>query len=164
MAQQSLLESPGMQKAMERAGRWLALRPRTEKEMAERLIDGGFHPGVVEATVARLKELGLVDDHAFARQWVEERAGRKGVGRSLLVAELRSKGIEPEVADAAVAEAGLDETARARAVAAGHLNKVRGLPVARQAARIQSVLLRRGFEPEVAEEAIKAVLPPEGWD
>jgi len=165
MAEQLLLDADvGTKKAMERAGRWLALRPRTESEIAQRLLDGGFDPRVVEKTVARLKELSLVDDHAFARQWVEERANRKGVGGSLLIAELASKGVDPEIAEAAVAEAGLDEAARARGVAAGHLPKVAGLPLARQAARIQALLLRRGFGMETALTATRAVLPPEGWD
>jgi regulatory protein len=165
MAQRSLLDSrPGMQKAMERAGRWLALKPRTERELTDRLLDGGFDPRVVADVVARLTELGLLDDAAFARQWVEERAGRKGIGGSLLVVELVGKGIDQAVAQAAVEEAGLDEAARARAVAASHLTKVAGLPLPRQAARIQALLLRRGFGSEVAEEATKSVLPPEGWD
>src|SRR5918992_6044157 len=89
---------PGLRKAMERAGRWLALRPRTESELRDRLQEGGFDEDTVERVLARLAELRLVDDEAFAKQWVEERARRKGLGPRALVADLESKGISLEVA------------------------------------------------------------------
>ncbi|MDQ3941095.1 MAG: RecX family transcriptional regulator, partial [Actinomycetota bacterium] len=66
--------------AMERAGRMLALRPRTEKEMRDRLREADFDDEVVEDTIVRLVELNLLDDHAFALDWIEERAPRKGLG------------------------------------------------------------------------------------
>src|SRR5918996_3790945 len=101
---------PELRKAMERAGRWLALRPRTESELRDRLQQGGFEGGTVERALARLAELRLIDDEAFARQWVEERARRKGLGPRALVAELEAKGISAEVAGAAVeAAAGGEE-------------------------------------------------------
>ncbi len=37
-------------------------------------------------------------------------------------------------------------------------------PLAHQAASIRQMLVRRGFDGEIADEATKAVLPPEGWD
>jgi regulatory protein len=155
---------PELRKAMERAGRWLALRPRTESEMRDRLLQGGFEQDTVEHALERLTELRLIDDGAFARQWVEERARRKGLGPRALVAELEAKGVDPEVAGAAVAEAADNEERRAVEWAQRQLRRVADLPLSRQAQRIRQGLLRRGFEPEMAEAAIRAVMPPEGWD
>jgi SOS response regulatory protein OraA/RecX len=42
--------------------------------------------------------------------------------------------------------------------------RVADRPLHEQAARVQEMLLRRGFSHDAAGEAVKAVLPPEGWD
>ncbi len=149
---------------MERAGKWLALRPRSEAELRDRLLQGGFEPGVVEDTLGRLRELKLVDDFAFAQQWVEERAARKGLGPAKLAAELSAKGIEQAAIEAAIASLADEELTRAKEVAAARIRRLAELPLAVQAARLEGSLARRGFSAEVSEQAVKAVLPPEGWD
>jgi regulatory protein len=155
---------PEVRKAMERAGRWLALRPRTESELRGCLLEGGFDESIVERALERLAELRLVDDESFARQWVEERAGRKGLGPRALAAELEAKGVSRDVAEAAIeGEAGTEEP-RAVEWARRQLRRVADLPPSKQAQRIQQGLLRRGFEPSTAEAATRAVMPPEGWD
>jgi regulatory protein len=155
---------PELRKAMERAGRWLALRPRTESEMRDRLLQGGFDENTVERALTRLAELRLIDDESFARQWVEERAQRKGLGPRALVAELEAKGVDAEVAEAAVAGAAGSEERRAVEWAQRQVRRMADLPLDRQAQRLRHGLLRRGFDLEIAEAATRAVLPPEGWD
>ena len=150
--------------AMERAGRMLALRPRTEREMRDRLKEAEFPDEVVEDTIGRLYELELLNDEDFALDWIEERAGRKGLGPRALVAELQRKGIDRLAAEAALARSGLDETASATAQAEKLLNKVMRYPLRDQASKLQQMLMRRGFSWEATEAAVKAVLPPEGWD
>jgi regulatory protein len=154
---------PAHDQAMARAGRLLALRPRTERELRDRLAEAGCSPGVVDGALARLAELGLVDDAAFAHQWVEERS-RRGLAGAALIAELTAKGVAQDVAGAAVTDAALDDAAQARALAARHVGRLADLPLLRQAARLQALLARRGYSNEVAAEATRSVLPPEGWD
>jgi regulatory protein len=150
--------------AMERAGRLLAARPRTRIEMVERLADAGFDAEVVAATVERLEELCFVDDAAFARAWIEQRAWTKARPPRVLLEELLAKGIEPEVARRALQEVGPDESAQATGLAARLLRRYAGLPLERQAAGLMAALLRKGFSEEAAEAGVRAILPPEGWD
>jgi regulatory protein len=150
--------------AMARAGRLLATRARSEAELRSRLTDAGFEPAVVSAAVDRLKTLGLVDDAEFARQWVRERAARKKLSARALLHELTGKGIDREVADEALAEAGLDEVAQATDLASRYVRRVASKPLRDQASRVRQMLVRRGYSPETCEAAVKAVLPPEGWD
>lgn len=100
--------------------------------------------------VADLTARGYLDDAALARQWVETRAAR-GYGAARLRAELRARGVEPALVDAALA--GLDPAAaleRARAAARRRLPVLaRGRPE-RLAARLHDYLLRRGFASDVA--------------
>lgn len=150
--------------AMERAGRMLALRPRTERELRDRLKEASFPDDVVEDTIGRLYELELLDDEAFALDWISERTARKGLGPKVLMAELARKGIDRNTAEAAMARSGVEEEDTATAQAERLLHKVIRFPLREQAAKLEQMLLRRGFSWDATEAAVKAVLPPEGWD
>jgi len=150
--------------AMERAARLLAATSRSEAELRSRLRDAGYSAGVVERVVSRLIELRLIDDLAFARNWIERRARAKGLSALALRLELEAKGIDAETAQAAITESSLDEDAAALEWAARLAGKVAHRPLAQQAGRLREMLLRRGFSAEAADGAVRAVLPPEGWD
>jgi regulatory protein len=149
---------------MEAAGRLLGVRARSEVELRQRLTAKGFDDTDVDAALGRLRELRLIDDEEFARQWVEQRSGRKGLGAERLRRELGSKGIASEVIESVLADNSDDELERAKEIAAAHLRKFGDLPLPKQAARLFGFLSRRGFAPEVVDPAVRAVLPPEGWD
>ena len=149
---------------MERAGRLLSTRARSERELTDRLSASGFELEQVAATIERLRELRLVDDADFARRWAEERSGRKGLGPGKLRAELAAKGVDPATIDHALAEAGPDEEARARELAATLVRRVARKPLQAQASSLWQMLRRKGYSAEACEAGVKAVLPPEGWD
>lgn len=150
--------------AMAKAGRILARRPHSVSELRTKLWAAGIAEDDIDRAVGRLVELKLLDDEEFARQWVDERSRNKGLAGAALLNELSEKGVEAEVAQRAVDEAGLDEEAQARALASKYLRRVAGRPPMVQAQRIQAMLLRRGFSMEASVNGAKAVLPPEGWD
>jgi regulatory protein len=150
--------------ALERAGKFLARRARSEAEVREALSRANFSPGMIDVTIGTLTELELVDDAAFARQWIEERGVGKGLGPRRLLSELRLKGVAAEVSQDALEEVGLDDAAQAKEVAAGLVRKVAGRPLAQQAMRLQRMLLSRGFGLDDVLAAVKTALPPEGWD
>ena len=154
----------GRKEAMERAGRLLTERPRSEHEIRTRLRAARFDREVVEETIARLTELGLLDDLAFATQWVGERSRTRGKGPMALLDELYDKGIDRVTAEEALMAAGVDEAAQAREVAAGLARRVARYPLETQADKLYSMLARRGFSPEAVKDAVRSVLPPEGWD
>ena len=155
-------EDEAYRKAMKRAGRLLATRARSEHEVRDRLGRAGFEASVVDRVVERLRDLRLVDDLAFARVWVAERSVNRGP--ALLAGELRTKGVAEDTIREALEAARLDELTAATERAAMWLGRVADRPLYEQAARIQEMLLRRGFGYDAAEEAVKSVLPPDGWD
>src|SRR5882757_7519157 len=53
------------------AARFLEVRPRSVVEVRRRLRSAGYAAALIERAVERLVELGLLDDAAFARAWVE---------------------------------------------------------------------------------------------
>ena len=150
--------------AIERAGRFIAHRPRTERQVRDKLVGLDYDTDTVDAAVARLIELHLIDDSDFARRWIEERSRTKGKAPDVLVSELRVRGVGRETAEEAMAEVGLDEDAHAIEVAAKLIRKVLRFPLDEQGPRLYELMRRRGFSHEHSEAGARAVLPPEGWD
>lgn len=145
--------------AWEAALRLLAASAKSAAELDRRLATSGTPPGVRAQVLARLSELGLVDDAAVARAVVSRRSGR---GPAAIAAELAARGVTAEAAAAALEE--FDAEAAALEAAAAKAPRLAHLPLAQQAARLSAHLLRRGFDAELAATAVRRVLPPEGWD
>ena len=84
--------------------RFLEARSRSVAEVRRRLTDAGYRPELVEGAVTRLTDLGMLDDVAFARQWVESRDRAHPRGEHALIVELRQKGIDASVIAATIKE------------------------------------------------------------
>src|SRR6478672_1911288 len=76
--------------------------PKTRQQLADLLADRGVPDEAAETVLDRFGEVGLIDDAAFARAWVSSRQSGRGLARRALQAELRAKGVDPEVAAEAV--------------------------------------------------------------
>jgi regulatory protein len=104
----------------------------------------------------RFTEVGLVDDRAFARAWVESRQRGKGLARRALALELHRKGIAPEVATSALDELDADaEASAARALVRRKLRSVREVPEPARSRRLLGMLARKGYPAGMAMDAIR---------
>ena len=74
--------------AYERALNFLSYRPRSVAEMQRYLTGKKFDTPTVDAVIARLSQVGLLDDGAFAQYWLENRDSFKPRGRRALRYEL----------------------------------------------------------------------------
>jgi len=112
-------------KAYLAALRFLEARPRSEAEVRERLTRKEYAPEAIDAALARLVQLELIDDAAFARSWVENRQAYRPRGIGALRDELRRKGIATDVAAQVLSDDQLtgDQAERALALARGALHK-----------------------------------------
>src|SRR5204862_1627615 len=79
------------------AARFLEVRPRSITEVRRQLTRAGYRPELVDGAIERLTELGMLDDAAFATQWVESRDRAHPRGEHALIIELHQKGIEPSI-------------------------------------------------------------------
>jgi regulatory protein len=135
-------------KALHAALRFLEARPRSTFEIRERLRRKEFADEAIEAAIERLDGLGLIDDAAFARAWVENRQSSRPRGTGALRDELRRKGIDRALAETVLSDEALtgDEEQRAMSLARGVLRKYADAP--NRAAfqrRLGGFLQRRGF-------------------
>lgn len=144
-------------KVREKALRYLSFRNRSVKELKTFLLGKGYGPDVVARTLARLEEVGLLDDRAFAKAWVEGRAKFKGMGERLLEQELRQKGVKKEIIREAVEGLG-DEEERALSLSQAKVERMKSLDKETVKRRLVGFLQRRGFTGEIVYEVIQKVL------
>ncbi len=141
-----------LSRAVDRAVRLLARRPYSVEEIRRYLASKDIAPGVIDAALARLEDLGYVDDRAFAQYWVENRERFRPRGARALCYELRQKGI----ADAIITQVleGLDPAESAYAAAQDKARRLRGLDRRTFRTRLGDFLARRGFEYETIREVV----------
>lgn len=147
---------------MEAALRILSFGRRTAAAMECRLLEKGFARDVVGRVCRRLRELGYINDRQFACEWIREYSGAKCRSPWVLKRELRKRGIDAALAEEMVGrqikEADLFtaacELVGQRVMRAGDQDgkKLR--------ARMQNLLLRRGFDYDFARRVLAAAMPP----
>jgi regulatory protein len=137
--------------------------PKTRQQLADLLAQRDVPEGAAEAVLDRFTEVGLIDDAAFARAWVSSRQAGRGLARRALSAELRAKGVEPEVAAEAVGEVDDDdERAAARRLVERRARAMRRLDRATATRRLMGMLARKGYSGGLAAAVVREVLDSAG--
>jgi regulatory protein len=137
----------------------LSGRARSRSELAERLARRRVPPEVAEPLLERFTEVGLIDDAAFARLWIEQRTASRGLAGRALAHELRRKGVDDEIVREALDERDPEgeravavELVRRKARSLGRLDR----PT--QVRRLVGMLGRKGYSPGVAYGVVTEVL------
>lgn len=98
----TLLREDGETKALTVALNFIGFRPRSSSEVRTRLARDEWPDTVIDAVLAKLQDLSLLNDAEFATRWVESRSTFKPRGGRLLQQELRQKGVAKEDIEAAL--------------------------------------------------------------
>jgi regulatory protein len=152
-------EDKQLKQAKNSAYRYLTIRPRSRKEVADKLRDKEFPDHIVDAVLEHVARLGYLDDGKFAAQWAASRIRSRGFGRRRLEQELRIKGISNDIIkdtlNTLLEEAPEAETARKEAE-----KKLRTLtrfePEVRRR-RLAGFLERKGFSSEIIRTILRTV-------
>lgn len=141
----------------------LSIRARSRSELAAELTRREVDDDVATAVLDRLVEVGLLDDAAFAEQWVDSRHRHRGLGRRALSQELRTKGIDSEVASAALDELDPDaERSRAAELVRKRLPSLDRVEPPVAARRLVGMLARKGYGAGLAYEVVKVEMAARG--
>jgi len=167
---------------LDAAARFLEARSRSVHEVRRRLTGAGYQPALVEGAIARMTELGMLDDAVFAQAWVESRDRARPRGERAIREELRTKGLDRTVVDdvlearrAAAAEHSTDadgdqpsvsaERAAAERLLARNARALSRVADPRQRRqRAYALLARSGFDPETCREAAGSFVSAGGVD
>lgn len=139
--------------------RKLAAAPRARAQLADDLRRRAVPGDVAERVLDRFTEVGLINDVAFAAEWVRSRHAARGLSRRALAHELRQKGVEDEVALAALDTLGdEDERAAAEALVAKRLPSLGGHDPQVQTRRLVGMLARKGYSGGLAMQVVLAAV------
>jgi len=139
--------------------RLLTARARSRQELAEALLRRNVPDEAADRVLDRLASVGLIDDHAFAVDFVRSKQVERGLASRELARQLRAKGI----ADETVAEVLADtdeaaERATARRLVERRLRSMGGLPPEVQTRRLAAMLARKGYSPGLTFQVVRQVV------
>jgi regulatory protein len=150
-----LSKSDSYYRCLNTAVRYLGYRPRSESEMKQRLLRGGFNPGCIEKVLTKLKEQGLIDDNDFARFWKENRETFSPRSRRLTGLELQSKGLDRETIEEIIDE--VDDEKNAYKAATGKAHRLSLSDKSAFSRKMSDFLRRRGFGYDVINHTVEKV-------
>ncbi len=156
--------------AKQKALRLLSYRLRSEKELRTRLKEEEYPPDIIDKTVEFLYGIGVLDDTAFARAFINQSLMRRPVGKSRLHRELRQRGIDKETVQSVLQELLTDHQEHQLADEAAQ-KLLKRLPPAtnklteqKQRRRIANFLARSGFPWPTISATLKTIAWRHGAD
>jgi regulatory protein len=144
-----------LQNALDLSFSYLGHRDRTVAEVRRHLERKRVEPAGIDAAIAELERMDYLDDTRFAQRFAEDRRRIDAWGAERIERRLRALGIEPDTAAAAAAtREGRDELAAAVDLLR---RRLRWPPATdRDRDRALGLLARRGYEVELAYDAVRA--------
>ena len=133
--------------------RALSTRERTVAELRACLENKRVDPADIDAAVEELAAAGLLDDARYARRFAEDKRELQRWGSERIERDLRKRGIAPELIEAVL---GSTERSTELESAVTLLRERFGPPRDdRERDRAWRLLVRRGYEAELAYEAVR---------
>lgn len=142
--------------------RLLTVRARTRSELEAQLGRRGYPDDVSARVLDRLVEVGLLDDVAFAEEWVRSRRANSGKGKRALATELRTKGVDPDVIAETLDNVDAGEwRVQAEELVATKLRRDKLDDDTKVTRRLVGMLARRGYSQGMAFDVVRTQLAQE---
>jgi regulatory protein len=141
-------------RALDLAYRYLGRRDRTVAEVRGHLAAKGCEGAAVDGAVAELVAAGYLDDARYAVRFAEDRRTLDGWGSERIAQRLAAAGVDRADIDAALAAR--DHAAELDAAVALVRRRFPALDSDRERERALGLLVRRGYELELAYDAVRA--------
>lgn len=143
------------QRAVDLAYRALGRRERTVVELRAYLERKRVEPEAIEHAVAELQAAGFLDDARYAARFAEDKRTLERWGSERIELDLRRRGVADDLIDAAVAaQPRADELGAALELLAERMPQPPADDKTRD--RAWRLLVRKGYEPELAYDAVRA--------
>jgi regulatory protein len=149
------VETDPVEKARALAWRALNKRDRTVDEVGGMLLGKRVEPSVADQVVTELIELGYLDDARYAQRFAEDRRTIDAWGAERIERRLLALGVDPALIAAALDARGAGEELEA-ALAVLRRRFARPPADDRSRDRALGLLVRKGYELELAYDAVRA--------
>ena len=145
----------GSERALDLAFRHLGKRDRTAAELRRHLAAKGVGEADADAAIAEIARMGYLDDARYARTFAEDRRNLDGWGAERIERRLLELGVDREHVAAALADR--DDEGELDAALELLRRRFRGPPASeRERERALGMLVRKGYELELAYDAVRA--------
>ncbi|MEM9773694.1 MAG: RecX family transcriptional regulator [Chloroflexota bacterium] len=148
----SLKQEDEYERGKEIALRLITNRPRSKKEVLDRMREKDVDEAVRDRVITRMEELDLLDDEAFARYWIDQRARFKPRGIPLLRQELQQKGVDRQIISDLLQE--LDNSAAVMQAAEKKARSLSHYQEDQFRKKLTGFLQRRGFHYEEIRDTV----------
>jgi regulatory protein len=146
--------APDLERALAYAHRAIGRREQTVAEIRALLERRGVEAPVAEAAIDDLLASGLLDDSRFARRFAGDKRDLDLWGARRIATELGRRGVGAPEIEAVVGETGRDDELETALILLDR--RMPGPPRDdRERDRAWRLLVRRGYEPELAYEAVR---------
>lgn len=137
--------------------KFLELRPRSEKEIRDKLIQKNFKDQEIEKIIANLKQNKIINDQKFAVWWVEERITFKPRGNYLIAQELKQKGISQDQIKEILPNSD-SELEMAKNLAENKIKQINAKDKYQKKQKLAGYLSRKGFSWDIVSEVLNDII------
>lgn len=154
-----ILYKEEVKRAKDYAFKLLSYRPRSIKEIQDRLKKRDYSSRIISEVIKSLKRLKFLNDKEFARMWVESRIKTRPMGRYRLYQELIQKGIDRDLIEKTLSNYREEEEIElAKELAQRKLKRsYQNLDEVTTKRRLYGFLQRRGFSYDTIQEVLKSI-------
>ena len=129
---------------------YISFKPRTTQETRKKLQQAGYETSLIDKTIEKLSNNGLLNDENYAEQWVEERLRLKPRSKRVLIYELQKKGIPENLIQSAAED--VDDYQSAYEIAGNRLYRYEGLSKFEFRNKLGNYLAGKGYSYDVISE------------
>ncbi len=143
---------------------FLSYRPRSEKEVNDKLLQKNAPLEIIEKIISKLKQQRFLNDEQFARDWVRSRTTYRLKSKWIIKMELQKKGIDPEIIEKTLSQKGDEEFSdnqQVKKLIEKRLSRYKGLPRDKLYQKLGGFLARRGFGWDIIRKSIDDILKSE---
>ena len=141
-------------RAIDLAYKALAARERTVAELRTFLERKRIEPRAIDSAVEELSASGFLDDERYAHRFADDKRTLELWGSERIARDLQRRGVAPQLVEAACAtRSHADELDSALVLLAERVPQDPGSD--RERDRAWRLLVRRGYQPELAYEAVR---------
>ncbi|MET0753305.1 MAG: RecX family transcriptional regulator [Pyrinomonadaceae bacterium] len=147
-------------RTFDRAVNLLTYKPRSIKELRERLLEKDWtNSAIVDGVIEKLKEYNYLNDAQFAKSFAASQIRQKPIGKRVLKMKLANKKLDKETVEAAV-EKILEEMPEEEIIERAIEKRLRlkGKPETREdAKKFYDYLLRQGFSYDLVSKKMREI-------
>ena len=150
-----LIFESNYRRAKSRAIWYLDRSDHTEKALYEKLLRGGFPQRESEKVIARLKEVGLLDDRRYAENYAN-RLIDNNVSKREALQKMLLKGVPYDMAKSVLEETETDELSQIKNIIEKKYRTK--LTLEKGVQKVYAALVRKGFSYDAVKTALKTYI------